>query len=287
MKGLTQKKGIMERKKQGEIIIVKAGSSSVSNHEIGLNDEFIDSVAEQLSFLWHVGKRVILVSSGAVAAGRYKRGRRLGAYYWSVEAQLRKESLKDKEVSAIIGQPILIGAYERAFDKYGVAVGQVLLTGDDLEKKRVGIHGSLGMSLEEAVGVINANDPLNREEMVGYEDAKDNDKLSGQLAERMKARKLILLTDKPGILDIYNDHQIVNSITSEDEFQRAMRMVQNWNGRSTESTGGMNSKLEVAWRLALQGVDVWIAQASEKDVIMKIMDGEQVGTHVYVPSLKG
>lgn len=279
----------MERKK--EIIVVKAGSSSVSDHEIGLNTGFIDSAAEQLSFLWQVGYGAILVSSGAVAAGRYKRGRRLqeyekGEWEWFTESRLRHENLADKQVSAIFGQSSLIGAYEIAFEKYGVIVGQVLLTGADLDKNKPNRLGPLRRALSDGVVIVNANDPLNSEEMIGYEDAKDNDKLSGQLTERMKARKLILLTDKPGILDIYNNHQIVNSITTEEEFQRAMRMVQNWNGRSTVSTGGMNSKLEVAWRLALQGVDVWIAGASEKDVIVKIMDGEQVGTHVYVPDLK-
>ncbi len=274
----------MERKK--EIIVVKAGSSSVSDHEIGLNTDFIDAAAEQLSFLWRVGYPVIMVSSGAVAAGRYKRGRRLqeyekGEWLWFTESRLRHENLRDKQVSAIFGQPKLIGEYERAFERYGVIAGQVLLTGNDL-----GRLDPLRDSLKVGIPIINANDPLNREEMVQYEDAKDNDKLAGCVAEKVKARKLILLTDKPGVLGTYNNNQTIPSISSESEFQRAMRIVNKWNGRFVESTGGMSSKLDVAWRAALLGIDVWIAQAGEKDVILKIMDGEQVGTHVYVPDLK-
>lgn len=274
----------MERKK--EVIVVKAGSSSVSDHEIGLNTVFIDSAAEQLSFLWCVGYPVIMVSSGAVAAGRYQRGRRMheyekGQWLWFTESRLRHENLQDKEVSAIFGQPKLIEEYERAFERYGVIAGQVLLTGDDLGKL-----DPLRSSLDIGVPIVNANDPLNREEMVQYGDAKDNDRLAGCVAEKVKAHKLILLTDQPGVLDTYNNNQTISSITSEREFQRAIRIVNKWNGRFTESTGGMSSKLDVAWRAALLGIDVWIAQASEKDVIMKIMDGERVGTHVYVPDLK-
>lgn len=270
----------MERERFSEIIVVKAGSSSVSDHEIGLNIGFIDSTAEQLSFLWRVGKRVILVSSGAVAAGRSRRGRQY--HGWTLPYDL-KEPLVDKQVSAIFGQSKMIGEYSTAFDKYGVLAGQVLVTGDDLEEENRGRLGPLRRSLDVGIPIVNANDPLNAVEMKQYENAKDNDKLSGLLAEKVHAGKLIMLTDTDGVLDIYNNNKTIPSITSVDEFQRAMRMVQNWNGRKAESTGGMNSKLEVAWRAALLGIDVWIAQASEKDVIMKIMDGEQTGTHVYLP----
>lgn len=271
----------MER--SGEIIVVKAGSSSVSNNEVGLNSQFIDSVAEQLSFLWSVGKRVVLVSSGAVAAGR---SRRVGLGLESNRDGLRS-SLLSKKVSAIFGQSRLIGTYDQAFERNGVWAGQVLLTGDDLVEKHADRLEALWESLYDGVPIVNANDPLNNKEMTEYEKARDNDKLAEDLARRLNADRLIILTNTPGVLDMNNNMRRIPSITSESKYEATMKMILQANGVSEEGTGGMSSKLEAGWSMARRGARAWIAQASEKDIIMKIMDGESVGTHLHLPVQKG
>lgn len=169
-----------------------------------------------------------------------------------------------------------MGEYVRAFDKYGVLAGQILLTGDDLEKRRI---GPLLSSLYVGIPIVNANDPVNAVEMAQYEKARDNDKLAGELAERVKARKLIMLTDQEGVLGVFNNDELIPSITSQEEYERAIEMTKSWN-RWKESTGGMTSKLEVTWRFASQGRIAWIANASEKDVILRIEKGDTLGTRI-------
>jgi glutamate 5-kinase len=270
----------MER--NGEIKVVKVGSSSVSTNEKGLNNNVIDSVAEQLSFLWNVGKKVVLVSSGAVAAGRSRQGG-LGLEF---NNRPTRSSLMSKKVSAIFGQSRLIAAYDKAFERNGVWAGQVLLTGDDLVEKHADRLESLWESMYDGIPVVNANDPLNNHEMKEYEKARDNDQLAEDLARRLNANRLIILTNTSGILDRNNNDRRISSITSEGEYEATMRMILQSNGVSEEGTGGMSSKLHAGWSMVRRGAEAWIVQASERDIIMKIMDGESVGTHLYLPVQK-
>jgi glutamate 5-kinase len=262
-----------------ERVVIKAGSSSLTKRRgqyslkyehYGLDTQAISSVASQAAFLrLNRNCEVAIVASGAVAAGRYL----LGEY---------KSTIEDAQVLAAFGQSELISAFTRAFARRGILTAQFLLTGHDLERPLLSLMGAL----KRGVAVINANDPVNDVEMRQYAVAADNDQLAGLVAKRIFARKLILLTDTDGVLDTFHSNQTIRSITSVEEYRDAMRSIESGERSSIIGTGGMGSKLRVAWESAKLGKDVWIADAKKRNVILKIMDGEQVGTHVYVPGLK-
>lgn len=247
----------MERSKN--ITVIKVGSSSVTNKEVGLNIATIDSIARQTTKLWHEGHGIVIVLSGAVAAGRERLGRVNG-------------TTREKQVLAIFGQPRLMRVCLDVFDNYDVPAGQALFTGDDLKNPQYPLLDSL----EWGIPIVNANDPSNNVEMKQYEKARDNDQLAGHLTEAMDARRLILLTNERGILN--REDQVIENITGQEAVDRI-----EFREKSDEGTGGMESKVEVAWRMALQGRHSWIAKADEMDVILRIMRGEKVGTHVYLP----
>ena len=243
-------------KKLTKRVVIKIGSSSITHHEYGLNTAFMESIAKQVSTLKRDGIEVALVSSGAVAAGRRILGDING-------------DLVDKQIAAMYGQPELISEWRRAFLKYGILVGQGLFTGNDLDQPKLPLLGALKMG----VPVINANDPVNNEEMKRYLVAADNDQLSGFVTELIDAQKLVLLTDIDGVLD--NSGHVIREINSFDDLIKIET-----NGKSASGTGGMMSKLDVAWVAAYNGRTAWIANAHMEDVILKIVQGESVGTKV-------
>lgn len=246
---------IMER--NGEIIVVKIGSSSVSDNEYGLRKPVFRSVAMQISELYLLGNRIVLISSGAVAAGRKK-----------LENSSRNGDLIDKQKAAIYGQGPLMRAWEDAFNEFGVNVGQVLLTGHDLENSKRPILEAL----EDGVPIVNANDPVNVDELREYTVARDNDQMAGRVTRTLGASKLIIQTDVNGVKD--GDDQVIKTISRLDDLRR-IRLK----GKSSLGTGGMRSKIKVSLHAVRRGCDVWIINAADSQGIIKAVSGEAVGTY--------
>jgi glutamate 5-kinase len=243
-----QRKVIMKR------YVVKVGSSSITNHEVGLNYEAINNIASQISQLRQDGAEVALVSSGAVAAGRFLLG----------------DEEVDKQVAAAFGQGEVTTAWSKALRTHGILAAQFLLTGNDLEYPKDSLEGAL----KRGIPVINANDTVNDQEMRQYEVAADNDELSYYVSNVTDAGSLVLLTDVDGVLN--QDGQVISEITSDSDMDRIVI-----NGKSKVGTGGMKSKLNVGWRAAREGRTVWIANANHDDVLLKIARGEQIGTKIH------
>jgi len=251
---------IMER--NGEIIVVKIGSSSVSDNEYGLRKPLFRSVAEQLSDLYKLGKQVVLVSSGAVAAGRKV-----------LQSGSRNGDLVDKQEAAIFGQGLLMRAWENAFEEFGVIAGQVLLTGHDLENSR----RPLIQALKHGIPVVNANDPVNVDELREYEIARDNDRMAGWVVRTLGASKLIIQTDVDGVKD--GGNQVIEEISSFDDLRR-IKLRSN----SALGTGGMRSKIKVALHVVRRGCNVWIINACDPEGVTKAVGGDRVGTYFPVPN---
>jgi glutamate 5-kinase len=249
-------------------IVVKLGSSTLTAGTPRLSSARIVDIARQISALREKGAEVILVTSGAMAAGR----ERLGF------PQLPKE-LPAKQMLAAVGQPRLMALYEQVFGLYDQPIAQVLLTRTDLGDRRRYLNSRNTLSallVHGVIPIVNENDTVATEEIrVG-----DNDNLSALVANLVDADLLILLTDQPGLFtaDPRSDPNavLVNEV-SEPEISAEL-----WKAAGgTESeigTGGMVTKLQAADLARRSGTLVLIASGETPDVLVRAGEGELIGT---------
>lgn len=239
-------------------IVVKIGSRAI------MQDGRFQALADQIAALSRRGHTVVLVSSGAVAMG----SKRLGH-------KTRPQALPELQAAAAIGQPRLIVAYEQAFSPHGIPVAQVLLTHAELSdrKRYLNARRAIDALIElGAVTIINENDTVSTEEI----EFGDNDQLAAMVAPLVGAELLILLTDVEGLLDAEKQRvSVVEDVT-------AIRGLI-WQNDNGVSLGGMGSKVSAAERALLRGLPVAIAAAAEPEVLLRIIDGEDVGT-LFLPA---
>jgi len=250
-----------------ERIVVKIGSSSLTSDEGGLNRARVDFFAGELASLHRTGRQVLLVTSGAVAAGFRKIG------YPS-----RPKQLHEKQAAAAVGQALLMRAYQEAFGENGIVAAQILLTRHDFSNRQR-IHNAL-MALEEllrrgVVPIINENDTVTVEGLK----FGDNDNLSALVANLVRARKLIILTDTDGL---YTDDPRRNPearrIDRVTEINERIMAIAGGAGSSV-GTGGMRSKIEAA-RVAMRGgVQAFVGKASEPGDLLAAVEGRGRGTY--------
>ncbi len=249
-----------------ELLVIKIGSSSLTTRGGDLATEKLASIVMQITKLREAGHRVILVSSGAIAAGF----RRLGFVS-------RPTTIADKQASAAVGQTLLMEEYNHCFAKAGIACGQLLLTRDDFSDRRRfrNAMAALNVLLDRgAVPVINENDTVVVEELkIG-----DNDTLSAQVAAMVHADRLILLTDIDGLYtadpakDPNARHIDVVEEIDEEIFSAAS------GAGSSVGTGGMITKLRGAALATESGVEVFICSSAGDDAILRAVDGTARGT---------
>jgi glutamate 5-kinase len=249
-------------------IVVKLGTSTLTDGTPHLSLPKMVEIARQLAALRAKGDGVILVTSGAMAAGRERLG------FPSLP-----KGTPAKQMLAAIGQPRLMALYDQVFGMYGLIPAQILLTRADLADRRryLNSRNTLTALLEHgAVPVINENDTVATEEIrIG-----ENDNLSALVANLIDADLLLLLTDQVGLYtaDPRSDPEaiLVNEV-SEPEIPGAL-----WQAAGgTESalgTGGMLTKLQAADLARRSGTTVVIASGETPDVILRASEGEAIGT---------
>lgn len=244
-------------------IVVKIGTASISRPEGGLDDRRLAALAAELAALHKSGRRVILVTSGAIGAG-------MDVFGWDK----RPTALKDKQAAAAVGQVALMEAYKRAFSAEKVTVAQVLLTRSDLEDRAryLNIRQTLDALLGHGVlPILNENDTVATDEI----QFGDNDTLSALIAAKASADKLFLLTDVDGLMTNPTDGELlpeVFQITPDIE-----ALVRAGTG-SKKSVGGMATKVAAARLAMASGVETWIASGKQSGVVTEILDGHGVGT---------
>ncbi|MBI5954045.1 MAG: glutamate 5-kinase [Chloroflexi bacterium] len=256
------------------LIVIKIGTSTLTSGTNKITPPLIVELARQVTAIQEAGHQVILVSSGAMAAGREKLG----------YPQLPK-GLPAKQMVSAVGQPRLMAIYEQIFALYGRTVAQVLLTRADLADRRryLNARSTLTALIEHGIlPIINENDTVATEEIrVG-----DNDNLSALVANVVEADMLVLLTDQQGLFtaDPRNDPdaKLVEEVT-EPEIHPALWEAAGGNGTSL-GTGGMVTKLQAADLARRSGTAVVIAQGTEPNVLVRLVDGERIGTH-FAPIL--
>ena len=251
-------------------IVVKVGSSTLTNGTLHLSKPNMLEVVRQIATLHNQGYRMLLVTSGAVAAGRDHLG----------HPQL-SQSLPIKQMLSAVGQGQLMQLYSQMFSLYDVFVGQVLITGDSLQRHRtryLNTRDTLEMLLDNRiVPIINENDTVTVDEIkVG-----DNDNLSAMVASLVNADLLILLTDREGVYDKDpNTHTDARLIPRIDHLNDEVHALAKRASSSGIGIGGMQTKLQAAELAGRSGIETIIAHGSAHDVVLRIIAGEDVGTHI-------
>ncbi len=263
---MDQFRELLKNKKR---IVVKIGSSSLRHKETGDFDFVkIDTLVRELCDIRNQDKDVILVSSGAIAAGRK---------VVHIEEEER-DKVSVKQACAAIGQARLMMTYEKIFSEYGQVAAQILMTKDTIaaDLNRFNAHNTFMELLKLGViPVVNENDTISTYEI----EFGDNDTLSAIVAALVGADLLILLSDIDGL---YTDDPrknpnakflpIVSELTPE-----ILAMGKGSTG-SDVGTGGMDTKLRAAEIATRSGADMIIANAKDVRIIHRIMDGRDVGT---------
>ncbi len=250
-------------------IVLKLGTSVLTAGTPYLNRPRLIELVRQCAHLRAGGVEIIVVSSGALAAGKEQ-----------LAFPALPPNVPAKQMISAVGQPRLMTMYQQYFDIYGIHVGQLLLTRADLQERRryLNARHTLGALLAHGIiPIINENDSVTAEEIrVG-----DNDNLSAMVATLAEADLLILLTDQPGLFtaDPRKDPnaQLISDIAHIDDDLLAVA-----GGAVTGlGTGGMITKLQAAETATRGGATVIIASGSLPDVVLRLAAGEPLGTRIH------
>ncbi len=245
-------------------LVVKVGTGILTSDGSRLSTAKIEPLVQQLATLRAQKKQVILVSSGAIAAGMAVLG-----------LKQRPKKLEQLQACAAIGQGKLMAAYDALFEKHGLNVAQVLLTHDDLRSRQRHLNArkTLLQLLDDGViPIINENDTVAVDEIK----FGDNDRLSALVATLVDADLLVILSHVEGLWDGEKKRiPIVPNITREIE------SLAGGTDRAT-SVGGMKSKIEAAKIVTRAGIPLVIADGERADVLAAIFAAEDVGT-LFLP----
>lgn len=259
---------------QSKTLIVKVGSSLVTNNGEGLDRAAIAAWAAQISALVKQGKQIALVSSGAVAEGMQRLG-------W----KKRPVEVNELQAAAAVGQMGLVQMYESCFAKHGLHTAQILLTHDDLRdrKRYLNARSTLKTLLDlNVIPIINENDTVVTEEIR----FGDNDTLAALVANLIEADALVILTDQQGL---YSADPRKNKDAKFIHFETAgnLELEKMAGGAGSDiGSGGMLTKILAAKRAASSGAHTVIASGREVDILTRLHNGEAIGTHLKATQIK-
>jgi glutamate 5-kinase len=266
----------IRRERLGKVrrIVVKVGSSILASVEKGLHYEVFSNLIKEISELKRQGYEIVMVSSGAIAAGMEKLG-----------YKTRPQSITQKQATAAVGQGRLMNIYENYFSRYQQMVAQILLTHDDLSHRRrfLNARNTLLTLLELGIiPIINENDTVVVDEIK----FGDNDNLSALITNLIEADLLIILTDIDGIFDAdprLNPH--AKFIPLVEDIDVAIGEVAA-ETTSEMSVGGMVSKIQAAQKASCFGIPTVVACGTKKEVLHQILKGKEIGT-LILPKAEG
>ena len=261
--GFVLRKSYLDKSKR---IVVKVGSAVLTGED-GLSLTVMENLAQEVAFLLKSGKEVILVSSGAVAAGRKRLGLQTN----------RKLELKEKQGAAAVGQSSLMRAYENIFDPMGYKVAQVLLTHDDLSHRDrcLNVRNTILTLLDwNIIPIINENDTVSVEELR----FGDNDTLGALITNLIEADLFVCLTDVDSLYT-GNPHKDAGA-QQVYTVARVDKKVEEMAGHVVGAlgTGGMQSKIDAARMVSARGGSSFIGSGRMKAIIQQLFAGEPVGT---------
>jgi glutamate 5-kinase len=255
-------------------IAVKIGTNTLSKDGV-IDSSYIRSVADQIAALVKDGRQVVLITSGAIGMG----AGRLGITDTAADIKIR-------QACAAVGQPLLMTEYRKAFDRFGLTCAQVLLTAEVLNHRQTYLNLKNAVETLLRLGVVpvlNENDCVATDE-IGTAFG-DNDKLSALVASKLDADVLIMLSDIDALYDKdprkFDDAKPVKAV-----YEITDAIIKSAGSRGSKfATGGMKSKIEAAKIASNAGCRIVLANGKVKDVITKIIAGEDIGT-VFLPKRK-
>ncbi|QEM80547.1 glutamate 5-kinase [Halomonas binhaiensis] len=246
-------------------LVVKIGSALLTNDGRGLDDDGIGGWVDQIATLRKSGVEVVLVSSGAVAAGMVRLG-------WAA----RPSTVHELQAAAAVGQNVLTETYENHFGRHGLITAQILLTHDDLSnrKRYLNARSALRTLVDlKVVPVVNENDTVVTDEIR----FGDNDTLGALVANLLEADALVILTDQEGVFDAdprSNPHaKLIDEGRADDPWLASVA-----GGGGALGRGGMATKVRAARLAARSGAVTVIASGRQPDVISRLVKGERLGT---------
>ncbi len=257
------------RIKESRRLVVKVGSALVTNNGQGLAQDFIADCARQIATLHEEGRQVLLVSSGAIAAGMQRLG-------WKT----RPHAMHDLQAAAAVGQMGLAQAYETTFGQHGLKAAQILLTHEDLADRsrylnaRSTLHALLGYGV---VPIINENDTVVTDEIK----FGDNDTLGALVANLIEADALVILTDQPGLYTADPRQNPSATLIAEGRADDRSYEAMAGGAGSGISKGGMITKVRAAQRAARSGAHTLIVSGREPESLLRAAHGEQIGTLLF------
>lgn len=247
-------------------IVVKVGTSTLTQGEKKLSQKYMLELTRQLATLHERGNQIVLVTSGAIAAGREL-----------LQHPIVDRGLPSKQMFSAIGQVQLMHIWSHLFSLYEIHVGQILLTRDDLSnrKRYLNARDTLSCLLQhQVIPVINENDSVATKEIrVG-----DNDNLAALVANVIGADLLLLLTDQKGLYTadprMNPKAELISVVKHIDEAIFSLAR----GSSTTLGTGGMTTKLEAAKKATQCGTPTVIASSAIPNVVIDICEGKQIGT---------
>ncbi|UOF93708.1 MAG: glutamate 5-kinase [Bordetella sp.] len=249
-------------------LVIKVGSSLVTNEGRGIDRTVFDNWAHQIAFLHNQNKQIILISSGAIAEGIVRLG-------WST----RPKTMHELQAAASVGQMGLCEAYEAAFSKYNLRTAQILLTHEDLTNKfrYLNARNTLFSLLRLGViPIINENDTVVTDEIrLG-----DNDTLGALVTNLIEANAFIILTDQQGLYDSDpRKNPSAKLILHAKANDPALEVMAGSSGTNI-GTGGMLTKILAARQAISGGAITIIASGREDRILIRLSQGELIGTEL-------
>jgi glutamate 5-kinase len=255
-------------------LVVKVGSTSLTGANGRLDDEQVRALAGQIGALRKKGLQCVLVSSGAIAAGLDP-----------LSMKRKPGDIPSLQAAASVGQGILMHAYQRAFAKRKVPVGQVLLTQDDFVRRKayLNAHAALARLLDlGVVPIVNENDTVAVDEIR----FGDNDRLAALVSIMVHADLLVILSDIDGVYSADPKRHRAELLTQVDDL-RALDGLRAGKTGSPLGSGGMASKVEAVRVASASGTGVVIANARADAILRRIIAGEEVGSFFPAHRVRG
>lgn len=255
-------------------IVIKIGTSTLTYATGNLHIRHVETLCKVISDLKNAGHEIILVSSGAIGMGTGKLG-----------LPRRPQDMPTKQAAAAVGQCELMYFYDKLFSEYNHNVGQILITGSDLDnaERNLNFRNTVERLLElRVLPVINENDTVATEEIA----VGDNDTLAAIVAKVTAADLLILLSDIEGLYTA-DPHQNPDAKLIPDVYEITEEIIALAGGAGSErGTGGMKTKLTAASLCMESGTDMVIANGSEPELLYGIVEGQPIGTRFHKKASK-
>lgn len=240
-------------------IVIKIGTNAMTKANQTLDEKLLEDLVNQVAKI-HKDNEVLLVTSGAMGAGRTL-----------INAE-RHDDVTSRQIYAVVGQVKLMGLYAKFFAKKKITVAQMLATKEDftIRAHYLNTKNCLeSLFQEKVVPIMNENDFVAVEELM----FTDNDELAGMISKMLCADKLIVLTNVDGVYD--RKGKVIAEFNYLDEMPPH---IANTKDTSSFGKGGMQTKFAMAKAAATNGTEVVVANSKKKDVLIKIVSGEKIGT---------